>query len=393
MSNLRAYFDWNATALLRPEARNAVVAALELGGNASSVHGEGRAARALVEKARHQIAQLVGCEAKNIIFTSGGTEANALALVPNLDVRGQKAPRDQLLVVSTEHPSVRNGGRFAAAQVRELMVVESGILDLDDLRAALQAAERPLVSVMLANNETGVIQPIKQIAEIVHAANGVLHVDAVQAVGKIPVNFRELGADLMTISSHKIGGPQGAGALITTSEIHSAQPMVTAGGQERGMRGGTENVPAIAGFGAAAAVVTSTLSSECRRLSELRRSIEDRIKALVPDVSIFGAGVERLPNTTMFSIPGTKAETALIALDLEGVAVSTGSACSSGKVAGSPVLAAMGIKADIARGAVRLSTGYATTEADIDKLITALTKLVPSLSKRGAGTPIAASAA
>ncbi|MBV8793096.1 MAG: cysteine desulfurase [Pseudolabrys sp.] len=386
MNATRAYFDWNATALLRQEARDAVLTALELGGNASSVHGEGRAARALVEKARGQVAELVGAEPKNVTFTSGGTEANTIALTPHLDVAGKKEPRDQLLVAATEHPSVRQGGRFPADQVAEVKVVEAGILDLDDLKRALARCARPLVSIMLANNETGVIQPIKEIAEIVHGANGVLHVDAVQAAGKIPIDISALGADLMTISAHKIGGPQGAGALIKTSEIHIAQPMVTAGGQERGVRGGTENVPAIAGFGAAAAACTTALCSDASRLSALRDSIDRRLKTLAPDVRIFGEGVERLPNTTMLSVPGIKAETALIALDLDGIAVSTGSACSSGKVAGSPVLAAMGVEPDIARGAIRLSIGYSTTEADVEKLMAALTKLVSSLSKGQART-------
>ncbi|MBV9555885.1 MAG: cysteine desulfurase [Pseudolabrys sp.] len=381
MNNSRAYFDWNATAPLRSEVTAAIVAAMGGPANPSSVHREGRAARALVEKSRAQVAAMVGAEPKHVTFTSGGSEANVLALTPHLETAGQKERRDQLLVSSIEHPSVRAGARFSPDTIRDVRVVEVGILDLDDLRQALARAKAPLVSVMLANNETGVVQPIRAIADVVHAANGLLHVDAVQGAGKIPLDFKALGADLMSISSHKIGGPHGVGALIKREEIHIAQPLIVGGGQERGMRAGTENVPAIAGFGAAAEAVTSALCTEGARLSAHRSAIEGRLKALFPDVRIFGEGAERLPNTTMFSIPGLKAETALIALDLEGVAVSTGSACSSGKVAGSPVLAAMGIAPDVARGAIRLSSGYATSDADIERLMSALTKVVSSLSK------------
>ena len=264
----RAYFDWNATAPLRDEAREAVTAALALTGNASSVHAEGRAARRMVEEAREHVADLVGAEARNVTFTSGATEANMLALTPAIEVGGRKEPRDRLLVSAIEHPSVRSGGRFAADQVEELPVTARGLVDLVALTRLLASCERPLVSVMLANNETGVIQPIAEIADIVHAASGVLHVDAVQAPGRIPCDITTLGADLLSLSSHKLGGPQGAGALVRRGDIHITEPLIKGGGQERGQRAGTENVAAIAGFGAAAAAAKQTDGARMAALRE-----------------------------------------------------------------------------------------------------------------------------
>ena len=257
----RIYFDWNATAPLREEARAAFLRALDATGNASSVHAEGRAARQLVETARTQVAQLVGAEAKNVTFTSGATEANMLALTPALATAAEKRPRDQLFVSAIEHPSVLCGGRFAPENIALLPVTGDGVVDLHALRSAIARSERPLVSVMLANNETGVIQPVREIADIVHAANGLLHVDAVQAPGRIDCTIGSIGADLMSLSSHKLGGPQGAGALIRQNtgfgDIHIAEPLMKGGGQERSLRAGTENVAAIAGFGAAAAAARS----------------------------------------------------------------------------------------------------------------------------------------
>jgi len=374
----RTYFDWNATAPLRAPAHTAMAAALELTGNASSVHAEGRAARRLVEEARERVAALVGAEAKGVTFTSGATEANMLALTPALEIGGRKALRDKLFLSSIEHPSVRSGGRFAAGAVEELPVTGDGIVDLHALRRALARAERPLVSVMLANNETGVIQPIAVIAEIVHAANGVLHVDAVQGPGRIACSIGKLNADLLSISSHKLGGPQGAGALIRRGDIHIGEPLIKGGGQERYQRAGTENVAAIAGFGAAAGVATL---ADAARMAGLRDKLEAGIKAAAPQAVFFGQGASRLPNTTLFAVPGIKAETAIIAFDLNGIAVSSGSACSSGKVQASHVLSAMGADPALARGAVRVSLGWSTTEADVERLLTAWNKVVSSLLK------------
>jgi cysteine desulfurase len=377
----RAYFDWNATAPLRDEAREAVTAALGLTGNASSVHAEGRAARRMVEEARAHVADLVGAEARNVTFTSGATEANMLALTPAIEVGGRKEPRDRLLISAIEHPSVRSGGRFAADQVEEIPVTAHGIVDLVALTRLLASCERPLVSVMLANNETGVIQPVADIADIVHAASGVLHVDAVQAPGRIRCDIATLGADLLSLSSHKLGGPQGAGALVRRGDIHITEPLIKGGGQERGQRAGTENVAAITGFGAAASAAQQT---DGARMAALREQLESGIKAVTPQAVFFGADMPRLPNTSLFTVPGLKAETAIIAFDLNGIAVSSGSACSSGKVQASHVLAAMGVEPDLARGAVRISLGWSTTAAEIERLLNAWTTVVSSLLNKQA---------
>ena len=377
----RTYFDWNATAPLREQARVAVSDALSRTGNASSVHAEGRAARRLVEEARVHVANLVGAEAKNVTFTSGATEANTLALTPGLEIGGRKEPRERLFVSAIEHPSVLCGGRFA--QVELLPVTCDGVLDLGALKLAIGKAKRPLVSVMLANNETGVIQPIPEIAEIVHAGDGLLHVDAVQAPGRIGCNMAILCADLLTISSHKLGGPQGAGALIRRGDIQISEPLIKGGGQERGLRGGTENVAGIAGFGAAAAVVAK--STDAPRMAALRDRLENGITLLTPQAVIFGANAPRLPNTTFFSVPGMRAETAIIAFDLNGIAVSSGAACSSGKVQESHVLAAMGVDGALGRGAVRVSIGYSTTEAEIDRFLETWNTLAGSLLKEKRG--------
>ncbi|HZT25095.1 MAG TPA: cysteine desulfurase family protein [Pseudolabrys sp.] len=377
--NARIYFDWNASAPLRAEARDAVIRALAQAGNASSVHGEGRAARAAVERARAQVAQLLGTASQNVVFTSGATEANMLALTPAIETAGEKRKRDKLLVSATEHPSVLCGGRFAAEAVDTLPVFPNGLVDLDALRRALAQAARPLVSVMLANNETGVVQPMAEIAAIVHAAGGLLHVDAAQGPGRIPCDMGALGIDLMTVSSHKIGGPQGAGALVRRSDIHITEPLVKGGAQERGYRGGTENVAAIAGFGAAAAAVRQV---DAAQMARLRDRIEAGLRRITPEVVIFGAGAPRLPNTTLFTVPGLKAETTVIAFDLDGVAVSSGAACSSGKVTASHVLAAMGMPPELSRGAIRVSIGWSSTEAEIERFLGTWNNLAGSLLKR-----------
>jgi cysteine desulfurase len=374
-----AYLDWNASARLRSEAREAVLTALQTGGNPSSVHGAGRGARRLVEQAREQVAALVGVAAREVVFTSGGTEANALALTPALG--------EALLVSAIEHPSVRGGGRFAT--VGEIPVTADGVVDLEALKRALAGVSRPLVSIMLANNETGVIQPVAQAAEIVHAAGGLLHVDAVQGPGRIDCDFKALGADLMTLSAHKIGGPQGVGALIRREGL-ALDPLITGGGQERGARAGTENVPGIAGFGAAAAAVSGGWRAEAARMAALRGLLEAGLRSVAPQAVVFGEAAARLPNTTLFAVPGVKAETAVIALDLEGVAVSSGAACSSGKVTPSHVLAAMAVPAELIRGAIRLSLGQSTTEAEIEAFLKAWAKLSEGLYKARKQQDIAA---
>jgi cysteine desulfurase len=352
-------------------------AALGATGNASSIHAEGRAARRIIEQAREEVAGLVGAETKNVIFTSSATEANALALTPAIEVGGCREARDRLFISAIEHPSVLSGGRFDRGKVEELPVTSDGVVNLAALRLALSRSRLPLVSVMLANNESGVVQPISEIANVVHAASGVLHVDAVQGPGRMTCDIGVLGADLMSVSSHKLGGPQGAGALIRCRGIHIAEPLIKGGGQERGLRAGTENVAAIAGFGAAAAAAAQ--KSDAQRLALLRDRFEAGLRAATPQAVIFGENVARLPNTSLFAVPGLKAETAIIAFDLNGIAVSSGSACSSGKVQASHVLAAMGVEPSVARGAVRVSLGWNTNEAEIDTLLTAWNKVVSSL--------------
>jgi cysteine desulfurase len=379
----RAYFDWNATAPLRDEARAALTAALGVTGAAASVHSEGRAARALVEKARAQVAALAGAEAKSVIFTSGATEANMLALTPDLVVLGKPFACDRLLVSAIEHASVLSGGRFAVDKVERLPVTGEGVVDLAALRAALAKGGRPLVSVMHANNETGVIQPVAEIAAIVHEAGGILHVDAAQTAGRIGCDIAALGADMLTISSHKLGGPQGAGALVLNGP-QPATPLIKGGGQERGFRAGTENVAAIAGFGAAAEAAARSRETSAARMTALRDDFEARLKAEAPDAVVFGVAAARLPNTSLVAVPGLKAETALIAFDLNGIAVSSGSACSSGKVGASHVLAAMGVEPAFAAGAIRVSLGWTTTEAEVESLLNAWKKVAATLTKRHA---------
>jgi cysteine desulfurase len=381
----RIYLDWNATAPMRPEARAACVEAFGLSGNPSSVHGEGRAARQVVETARTRVAALAGAMPANVIFTSGGTEANMLALTPAIDDGARKEPRDLLLMSATEHPSVSHGGRFPRHQIGEVPVTADGVVDLDMLKRMLAPGAHALVSIHLANNETGVIQPVREATEIVHAAGGLLHVDAVQGPGRIAVDLRDLGADLLTLSAHKLGGPKGAGALVLREGLHISDPLIKGGGQERGARAGTENVAAIAGFGAAAEAATASLGRDTLYMQDLRDRLEAGLKVRTPGVIIFGANAPRLPNTTLFAVPGMKAETAVIAFDLEGVAVSSGAACSSGKVQPSHVLAAMGVDKALARGAVRVSLGALTTESELGSFLKAWNKLSESLGKERRG--------
>jgi cysteine desulfurase len=382
----RLYLDWNATAPLRPEARTAMVRALDQAGNASSVHAEGRAARHLIESARAEVAALVGAEPAHVTFTSGATEANMLALNPFL---GRTGRCDRLFVSAVEHPSVLSGGRFAPEEVEILPVDADGVVDLHALRSAIARSARPLISVMLANNETGVVEPIAQIAQIVHAAGGLLHVDAVQGPGRIDCRIDELQADLMSLSAHKLGGPQGIGALIRRGDIR-VEPLIRGGGQERGLRAGTENMAAIAGFGAAATAAAAARQADASRMAKLRDRAEAGLKAAVPQALIFGERAQRLPNTSLFAVPDLKAETALIAFDLNGIALSSGAACSSGKMQASTVLKAMGIDPALAAGALRVSLGWSSSERDIENLLAALTKVVSGLFKRQQNSVMAA---
>ena len=375
----RVYLDWNATTPLRSEARAAMEAAWDVGGNPSSVHAEGRQARRLVEEARSAVANAVGALPRNVVFTSGGTEANALALKPGLR-RGAGPATERLVVSAIEHASVLAGGRFSPEAIGIVGVTRSGVLDIAQLRAAIEGKPPALVSIMLANNETGALQPLREAAEIVHAAGGVLHVDAIQALGKVAFDVSALEADLLTLSAHKIGGPKGIGAVVLAEGLQGFEPLLRGGGQELGRRAGTENVAGIAGFGAAVKAAMAALEGDAVRFEELRNRLEQGLLRTTGTI-VFSRDVRRLPNTTLFTIPRLKAETAVIGFDLAGIAVSSGSACSSGKVQPSHVVQAMGFGPEIAQGAVRLSLGWSTTGADIDCCLEAWRKLSNNLLK------------
>jgi cysteine desulfurase len=375
----RIYLDWNATTPLRPEVRAAMEASWDVAGNPSSVHAEGRQARRLVEDARAAVAASLGASPRNVVFASSGTEANALALSPGLHVAGGR-PVQRLLVSAIEHASVLAGGRFAQDAIATIAVTSSGVVDLGDLQRKLASNEPALVSIMAANNETGALQPISEAARIVHEAGGVLHTDAIQALGKIPLDTRDLGADLVTVSAHKIGGPKGVGALVLAEGLEGIAPLVRGGGQEQGRRAGTENVAGIVGFGAAVKTALAALEAGARRLEGLRNQLETGLRE-TPGIIIFSADRPRLPNTILFTVPGLRTETAVIGFDLEGIAVSSGSACSSGKVQPSHVLQAMGVGPKLAEGAVRLSLGWSTTETDIESCLQAWRKLAGTLIK------------
>jgi cysteine desulfurase len=350
------YLDWNATAPLRPSAAAAVSAALALCGNPSSVHRRGRMARQIVEAARAEVAALVGASPGEVVFVSGGTEANHLALVG--------CGRKRVLVSAVEHDSVRR----AVPEAEPIPVDRDGIVVLDALARLLAADERPaLVSVMLANNETGVVQPVSEIAALARTRGALFHCDAVQAAGKMPLERDAIGADLVTLSAHKLGGPPGTGALVVRGGVALA-PLLRGGGQERARRAGTENLPGIAGFGAAAAAARAGIAAY-ERVRRLRDTLEAELATAAPDAVVLGAGAPRLPNTSAIALPGIAAETQVIALDLDGVMVSAGAACSSGKVGPSHVLAAMAVAPDIASAAIRVSLGWASSDADIRRFL------------------------
>lgn len=376
MAGARAYLDYNASAPLLAAARAAVVAALDVAANPSSVHAEGRAARRLIEDARRNVARLVNARAEHVVFTSGATEAASTLLTPDWQMGRGAVRMSRLYVSEADHPCLLNGGRFPAAQVIRIGVDADGVVRLDVLAEALAQHDKaeglPLVAIHAANNETGVIQPVGRIAEIVKAAGGILVVDAVQAAGRIPLDISEAYADYFILSSHKIGGPKGVGAIVAASDLMMPKPLVSGGGQEKGHRGGTENLAAIAGFGAAASEASAGLQT-IEAVRQRRDEIEAIVKKLVPDAEIFGTGAARLANTTFFAI-GIKAETAQIAFDLAGVALSAGSACSSGKVGPSHVLKAMGYGDSV--GALRVSIGHATSAKDIELFRAALATIV-----------------
>ena len=350
------YLDYNATAPVKPQVIEAIADALAMTGNPSSVHQFGRAAREAVEEARERVAAMIGATAAEIIFTAGGTEANNTALAG--------AGRRRLIVSEIEHPSILRAGETlsqnsSAGGERELRVLPvdgDGVVSLEALDQALgEGGEDALVSIMLANNETGVIQPVGEIATLAHARGALVHCDAVQAPGRIAFGVDSLGVDMLSLSAHKFGGPKGVGALFLRAGV-DLKALVAGGGQERGWRAGTENVRGIVGFGTAAQLAAEDLQN-APHVAALRDSVEQRLRAIDPEVRIFSAGAARLPNTSCISMPGVQSETQVMGLDLSGVAVSAGSACSSGKVEPSHVLRALGAPDAETGCAIRISFG------------------------------------
>jgi cysteine desulfurase len=367
MTVTRTYLDYNASTPLRPAARAAMLAALDTVGNPSSVHAEGRRARAIVDTAREQVALLVGAKPSEVVFTSGAAEANNTVMAA-----GWKT----ICVSAIEHDSVLAPARACGAKVVVLPAGTDGRVDLASAADAVAAAGsggRALLSLMMANNETGVIQPVAEAAEVARMHGLSLHIDAVQGPGRVPVDFSRLGADTLVISAHKLGGPRGVGALIVRDGVN-LPVLVKGGGQERRRRGGTENVVGIAGFGAAAAELARE-ADVAARIGALRDKLESAVTAATPAAVIIGRDAPRVANTMCVAVPGKLAETLVIRMDLEGVAISAGAACASGKVGANAVLAAMGLPADITAGAVRVSLGRETNEDDIAAFLAAWQKV------------------
>lgn len=383
MDNRLTYLDYNATTPVKPDVLARVAETLAIGGNPSSVHRAGRLARAAVDEAREAVADLVGAEPEQVLFTSGATEANTLA-IRSLAAGAARAQRvcaaTRILISAVEHDSVLGAAHAADLPVEEIPVQASGVVDLPALERMLGAGGPALVALMLANNETGVIQPVSAAAALAHSFGGWLHCDAVQGPGRVPVDFAALGADTLTLSSHKMGGPQGVGALVVR-HLSLVSPQFVGGGQERGLRAGTENVAGIAGFGAAARHCAADLARS-NEINMLRNDLEVALQKFAPDVQIFGAATGRLPNTSCFAVAGCAAETQVIALDLAGVAVSAGAACSSGKVRTSRALRAMGVPPDIADCAIRVSLGWNSRRADIDRFLGAWSELIDRRRRR-----------
>lgn len=359
----RTYLDYNASAPLRPEAREAVVAALDVCGNPSSVHAEGRNARAFIEAAREQVAALAGAQASEVVFTSGATESNASVFARDWQT---------IYLSGIEHPSVLVPAQAHGGMTVDLPAKRDGVVCVEDFAAHVLRSDseaRAMLALQLANNETGVIQPVAEACDFAREHDVFVHCDAVQAAGRIAIDFAALGADTMSLSSHKIGGPKGVGALIIRDGV-SLPAFLTGGGQEKRRRGGTENVAAIAGFGAAAEAARRDLADQAR-ISALRDEIASAVLSITPEAMVIGGQAERLSNTVCIAWPGRIAETLVIKLDLMGIAISAGAACSSGKVSQSAVLSAMGFGDALASSAIRISLGHATTQTDCKVFIDA----------------------
>ncbi|MBJ7484865.1 cysteine desulfurase family protein [Brevundimonas sp.] len=359
MSGSPVYLDYNASALVRPEVLDAMTKALADNGNASAVHAAGRRARARIETARGQVAELVGADPTAVIFTSGGTEANAQGLASALSREGGAAGCERLIVCATEHPCIAEAAIASGKPVKVLPVDGRGVIDLTKLAELLARPGRAVVAIHHANNESGVIQPIAEAARLVRAAKGWLHVDAIQSAGKIAVDIRVLGADSLTLSAHKLGGPQGVGALVMREGLTAAK-ILHGAGQERGLRAGTENTPGIVGFGVAADSARAGLDGVAAH-KPWRDAAEATVKAV--GATIVGEGAPRLPNTLFLAVSDWDSPRQLITLDLAGIMVSGGSACNSGKTKPSRTILATG-RLDLASGGLRASGGWGTTEQD-----------------------------
>ena len=380
------YFDHNATTPLHPAVWEAMQPFLtEVFGNPSSLHTEGLQARDAVEEARQQVAQLLGASPEEIVFTSGGTEADNLAILGS--VMAQRRPGGHIITSQIEHPAVLGSCRALEAQgfrVTRLPVGSAGTIDPDDLARAL-TDDTLLVTLMHANNEVGTIQPVRECAALAHARGVLVHTDAVQSVGKIPTLVDELGVDLLSLSGHKIYGPKGVGALYVRRGT-GLDPVVTGGPQERGLRGGTEPVAAIVGLGVAARLAAVHMSAEMSQVAALRDHLEQMILATIPDVSVNGGPAPRLPTTTSLSFKRVDGQSLAVALDLRGVATSTGSACSSGSLEPSHVLIAMGLSEERRQGAVRLSLGSGNTLEEVGSVLRMLPPIVARLRQHASGS-------
>ncbi len=379
-SHMRVYLDYNATTPLAPQVVDAVVAATrDVFGNASSVHHFGQQAKAALDDARTAVATLIGADPSEVVFTAGGTEADNLAIRGAAEA-AEPSGRRHLVASAIEHEAVLNTLKALARRGWRTTLVpvdQSGIVAADRVREAI-ADDTALVSVMHANNEIGTIQPIAEIAAVAHERGALMHTDAVQSAGKIPVDVRALGVDLLALSAHKLNGPKGAGALWVKRGTRML-PILTGGKHERSRRAGTENVPAIAGFGTAATLAASKMKTEGARVAALRDRLEAAVLRDVPGTAVNGAIEARVPNTTNISFERVEAESLLIALDLEGIAVSTGSACSSGTLEPSHVLRAMGFPAHRTQNSLRFSLGMFSTDADVDRVVAVLPALVEKL--------------
>jgi cysteine desulfurase len=386
----RAYLDHNATTPLRPAAAEAMTAAQKLTGNPSSIHAEGRAARAMIDKARAQIAKAFGGEARHVVFTSGATEALNMMLRPSPAITWRSGAKrsERLLVLATEHSAVLRGGGFGPAATETIPVDGDGIIDLAALerRLAELAMDKfaPVtVAIHAANSETGVIQPITEASRIIDRFGAMLVCDAVAAAGKIPVDLMALNADAIVVSAHKFGGPQGVGAVILSGDhVTIEEPLLRGGGQEKRLRSGTENMAGIVGMGAAIEEAVAAMGEQAARLAALRDCLEAGMRQINPYVVVFGERASRLPNTLHIGIPDQRAETTVIAFDLAGVAVSAGAACASGKVTRSHVLDAMGIGADLAESALRFSLGWTSTEQDITQALDVFQRIAAKAKER-----------